>query len=211
MKGNQPVGELIMPKSSTNSPRHFAEWQSFDRTQVYQPAEDSWLLAQAAKCEAQPLDRILEIGVGSGAVSEQFSLTHFVVGTDINPHAVRLAHTRGIHVIRADLFSGLCTLFDLILFNPPYLPTQPEERVNDWLEYALDGGEDGCDTIERFFAHAQLYLTDNGRVLVLFSSLNNAERVNGILQTHGWNSSLILEEIVEGERLYVLRCVPHAV
>jgi len=182
--------------------------EPFDDNQVYQPAEDSWLLTQAAKDEAQPLDRILEIGVGSGAVSEQFSKTHFVVGTDINPHAVSLAHTKGIHVIRTDLFSGLCAQFDLILFNPPYLPTKSEERVEDWLEYALDGGEDGCDTIERFFATARSYLTDNGRVLVLLSSLNNAERVNGILQTHGWDSSLVLDEIVEGERLYVLRCVP---
>jgi len=178
-----------------------------DGTQVYQPAEDSWLLAQAASREMQPFDRILEIGVGSGAVSEQFSKTHFVVGTDINPHAVRLAGTKGIQVIRTDLFSGLCTRFDLILFNPPYLPTKPEERVDDWLEYALDGGEDGCDTIERFFACAQSYLTDNGRALVLFSSLNDAERVWEILQTHGWNSSLLLEKVVEGERLYVLRCV----
>ena len=181
--------------------------EPFDRAQVYQPAEDSWLLAQAAKNEAKPFDRILEIGVGSGAVSEEFSKTHFVVGTDINPHAVRLAGTKGIHVIRTNLFSGLCTRFDLILFNPPYLPTKPEERVDDWLEYALDGGEDGCDTIERFFAQAQSYLTDNGRVLVLLSSLNNVKRVNEILQTHGWSSSLLLDEIVEGERLYVLCCV----
>jgi release factor glutamine methyltransferase len=181
-----------------------------DETQVYQPAEDSWLLAQAAKCEAQPFDRILEIGVGSGAVSEQFSTTHFVVGTDINPHAVSLARTKGIHVIRTDLFSGLCTRFDLILFNPPYLPTKPEERIDDWLECALDGGEDGCETIERFFATAQSYLTDNGRALVLFSSLNYTKRVNEILQTYGWTSCVVLDEIVEGERLYVLRCVPHS-
>ena len=182
--------------------------EPFDDNQVYQPAEDSWLLAQAAKNEAKPFDRILEIGVGSGAISEQFSKIHFVVGTDINPHAVYLAGTKGIHVIRTDLFSGICARFDLILFNPPYLPTKPEERVDDWLEYALDGGEDGCDTIERFFAEAQAYLTDNGRALVLFSSLNSAERVHEILQTHGWDSSLVLDEIVEGERLYVLRCVP---
>lgn len=193
-----------MQRSQTYSP------EPFDTAQVYQPAEDSWLLAQAAKNEAKPLDRILEIGVGSGVVSEQFSMTHFVVGTDINPHAVHLAGTKGIHVIKTDLFSGLCTRFDLILFNPPYLPTKPEERVDDWLEYALDGGEDGCDTIERFFAQAQSYLADNGRALVLLSSLNNAERVNEILQTHGWNSSLLLDEIVEGERLYVLCCVPHS-
>ena len=41
-------------------------------------------------------------------------------------------------------------LFDLIVFNPPYLPTQPEERIDDWLEYALDGGVDGRAVITRF-------------------------------------------------------------
>ena len=176
--------------------------------QVYQPAEDSWLLAQAAKSEANATDTILEIGVGSGVIAEQFLQTHFIVGTDINPHAAQVAYRKGIPVIRTDLFFGICSRFDLILFNPPYLPTKPEERLNDWLEYALDGGEDGCDTIERFFATAQSYLRENGRVLVLFSSLNAEKRVNEILMRYGWSSSLIAEERGEGERLYVLRCVP---
>ncbi len=38
----------------------------------------------------------------------------------------------------------------LFCFNPPYLPTQPEERINDWLEHALDGGLNGRVVIERF-------------------------------------------------------------
>jgi len=41
------------------------------------------------------------------------------------------------------LFSGLSGPFDLIIFNPPYLPTLPRERIDDWLEYALDGGPTG--------------------------------------------------------------------
>ncbi|MDR2855458.1 MAG: methylase [Methanomicrobiales archaeon] len=179
-----------------------------DSNQVYQPAEDSWLLLHAAKKEANATDTILEIGVGSGVIAEQFLQTHFIVGTDMNPHAAQTTYRKGVPVLRADLFFGICARFDLILFNPPYLPTKSEERVNDWLEYALDGGEDGCDTIERFFAQAESYLTKKGRILVLLSSLNPKERIHDIFMRYGWSFSCIAEEIVEGERLYVLQCVP---
>ena len=179
-----------------------------DLRQVYEPAEDSWLLARAARDEVLAGDQILEIGVGSGIVSEQFLGSHFLVGTDINPHAAYMAYAKGIPVIRTDLFSGILGPFDLILFNPPYVPTKPEERMDDWLEYALDGGEDGCCVIDRFFSEARFYLSKRGRVLVLLSSLNPDKRVQEILDMYGWSSTLLMDEWVEGERLYVLRCVP---
>jgi len=94
-----------------------------------------------------------------------------IVATDINPHAVFCAREQGVDVIRCDLFSGLRGSFDLILFNPPYLPTQPEERIDDWLEYALDGGATGRDVIERFAAGVGGVLAPGGRILLLVSAL----------------------------------------
>jgi release factor glutamine methyltransferase len=178
----------------------------YDTNQVYAPAEDSWLLAKAAERVIQPGDQVLEIGVGSGYVSGRFTQSHLVVGTDINPHAAYMASCCGIDVIVGDLFFGLCHRFDLILFNPPYLPTNPDERIDDWLEYALDGGPNGCKTIEQFFAHAADYLAPGGRMLVLFSSLIDSKLIDKVLCTYGWKWIVVAEEIIEGERLYVLSC-----
>ena len=93
------------------------------------------------------------------------------MATDINPHAVLCAHKAGIDVVRTDLFTGIRGPFDLVLFNPPYLPTQPEERMDDWLEYALDGGESGRAVIERFARNVGDVLAPGGRILLLISSL----------------------------------------
>ena len=122
-----------------------------DPSQVYQPAEDTFLLLRAAQKEVTGEDLVLEVGTGSGYIASMISVCRRVVATDINPHAVRTAHNYGIEVIRTDVARGLKSgLFDLIVFNPPYLPTAPSERIDDWLEYALDGGPEGLDVIARF-------------------------------------------------------------
>ncbi|HJJ74513.1 MAG TPA: 50S ribosomal protein L11 methyltransferase, partial [Methanocorpusculum sp.] len=118
---------------------------SFDASQVYQPAEDTFLLIRAALAEVKPEDSVIEIGTGSGAVAGAVQkVAPKTLGVDINPHAVSHAReVNGVDAIRSDLFSAVCGRFDLILFNAPYLPTLPEERIDDWLEYALDGGVSG--------------------------------------------------------------------
>ena len=56
----------------------------------------------------------------------------------------------GVQVVRTDLYNGICSEFDLIIFNPPYLPTPEEERLKSWLNRAFDGGPTGRDEIARF-------------------------------------------------------------
>ncbi len=108
---------------------------------VYEPAEDSFLLADAALEEAEPGMRVLEIGAGSGFVSAVLRANIKgirVFATEINPHAALCAKANGVEVIRTDLFKCIKpgnrgVFFDLILFNPPYLPTSEDEKVPGWL------------------------------------------------------------------------------
>lgn len=176
--------------------------------QVYSPAEDSFLLLRAALREVRPADRVLEVGTGSSYVAAGLSgLAAAVVATDINPHAVACAHARGVEAVRTDLFTGLCGPFDLILFNPPYLPTTPEERIDDWLEYALDGGPTGRVTIEKFVADAGRVLSPFGRILLLVSSLTDLDEVRKLFARHGFVSFVVDTEVLEDETLYVLRAM----
>jgi len=176
--------------------------------EVYPPAEDSSLLLRAALREVRGADRVLEVGTGSGYVAAGLSgRAAAVVVTDINPHAAACARARGLAAVRTDLFAGLSGPFDLILFNPPYLPTAPEERIDDWLEYALDGGPTGRVVIERFIADAGRVLAPFGRVLLLVSSLTGLDEVRDLFARAGFVSFVVDTEQLEGETLFVIRAM----
>ncbi len=173
--------------------------------EVYSPAEDTFLLLNAGLRIISPGDRVLEIGTGSGEIaSALMNAGARVTATDMNPIAASYAHSRGVPVIRCDLFAGIRGTFDLILFNPPYLPTAPEDRIDDWFELALDGGADGRETIQRFLADAPAFLSKNGRLLLLISSLTGISEVSKLFADVGMITFVISEESHEGEKLIVL-------
>ena len=174
--------------------------------QIYTPAEDTHLLCSAAQREVRVTDRVLEVGTGSGIIAATVAkVAAWVIATDINPFATVHAHAHGIDVIRTDLFAGLTGLFDLVVFNPPYLPTNADERIDDWLEYALDGGESGRVVIERFACEVSRVLAPKGRILVLISSLTGLPEVSELFEKKGYSVTVISEQVVEDETLYVLR------
>jgi len=180
---------------------------------VYEPAEDSFLLTDAALKEAKAGMRILEIGAGSGFVSAVLlaNLKDIrLVATEINPHAARCAKINGVEVIRTDLFKALKsrrpeTRFDLILFNPPYLPTSREEKVPGWLNYAFDGGTSGRETLDRFLDEVRDYLKPGGEILVLISSITGLDPVKEKMEKLGFAADVVARKKVSFEELMVVR------
>ncbi len=180
---------------------------------VYEPAEDSFLLADAALEDTESGMRILEVGTGSGFVSAVLRANFEnvrIIATEINPHAARCAKKNGVEVLRTDLFRGIKprspeARFDLILFNPPYLPTSEEEKVPVWLNYAFDGGASGRETLERFFAEVRAYLRPGGRILVLISSITGVEAVQEKMEGLGFDVDIAGRTKVSFEELVVVR------
>jgi len=177
----------------------------YDPCQVYQPEADTYLLLDAALADVRPGDRVLEAGTGSGFIARELAKVTGVVATDISPHAAICAHGEGVEVVRCDLFAAIRGTFDLVIFNPPYLPTEPHERIDDWLEYALDGGRTGRMVIERFAEHVGRVLSPGGRVLLLVSSLTGLGETEALFAVHGFSAEVFRQEQVEDEVLYVLR------
>jgi release factor glutamine methyltransferase len=178
-----------------------------ERENVYQPAEDSHLLATAARGEVSPADRALDVGTGSGYVAAAMAeISSQVLGTDPNPHACRQARENGIRVARGNLTEPFrAGAFDLVTFNPPYLPTTPDEAVGDWMELALAGGESGRDVIEPFLAGVGRVLAPEGRVLLLVSSLSDIDIVVERANEAGFASMTVAEESFPFETLSILR------
>jgi release factor glutamine methyltransferase len=174
--------------------------------EVYEPAEDTYLLLRVAIAEAKASDMVLEVGCGRGLISRKLALrVRDVLAIDINPFAVRMVRDCGIPVIRADLFRGIKGKFDLIIFNPPYLPTPDDEKTAGWLNFALDGGKSGRETIKRFLEDIGPHLTPNGRALILLSSLTGIAEVEEMAYKLGFDVSEVAIEKHFFEQLYILK------
>jgi release factor glutamine methyltransferase len=181
-----------------------------DIDQVYQPAEDSHLLATTVAERVAPDDRVLDVGTGSGyvAVLVQEQTGASVVGADLNPLACAEARDRGVPVLRGDLVAPFGEdTFDVVCFNPPYLPSAPEGVWDDWMEAAVTGGEDGRAVIEQFLDDVGRVLRHDGTVYLLISTVTGLEEVQDIADEAGFRAIVITEESHSFERLLVLQLV----
>jgi release factor glutamine methyltransferase len=174
---------------------------------VYQPAEDSKLLADTAVPHADDGDWVLDVGTGSGYVAHRFlaETDAGVVGSDINPNACRQARKNGVPVVRSDQLTAVrADAFDVVVFNPPYLPTEPEREWNDWMEKALSGGESGREVIEPFLDDVRRVLAPDGDAFLLVSSLTGIDDVRDYARSNGLTTMVVAEEPQPYERLVIL-------
>lgn len=142
---------------------------------MYLPSEDSFLLARSV--EGYTGKSALEIGIGSGAVlkvlHENFQI---VAGTDIDFVSVRHCKENlpnEIMLACCDAASAFRYKFDLIVSNPPYLPVEDNKKKDS----AIDGDYNGIETTLRFIKSATSVLAENGKILIIVSSLSNAPKI----------------------------------
>lgn len=181
-----------------------------EHPKVYEPREDSWLLAEWVKERAK--GSVLDIGTGSGiqAIISSGNAKE-IVATDINPYAIELAKenaklngVRNITFKISDLFQQISkkSKFDLIIFNPPYLPK--EGKLNDEIEKAVTGGKNGYELLLKFLKLSKGYLKANGEVLIVFSSRTNPDFVLKSSRLIGYKPKVLDKMKLSFEELYVV-------
>jgi release factor glutamine methyltransferase len=145
---------------------------------IYAPKEDSYLMKEVIEKKfSKLLDKrrlkVLEVGIGSGILLETLQkngvLKQNIFGVDINPEAVIFCQQKGFNCFASNLFSNVKEKFDLIIFNPPYLPEDEREDLESKL--ATTGGKKGSEIINKFLKDAKKYLKERGRIFLLVSSL----------------------------------------
>lgn len=139
---------------------------------VYPPREDSYFLKDFLEQLDLENKRALDMGTGSGilavVMAEQGAE---VTAADINEEALEAAKKRAedaeveIETIETDLFQQIEDKYDIIVFNPPYLPGREMEGDEKWR-----GGDKGIGVTKRFLNSYSGYLREDGEVLFLASS-----------------------------------------
>ncbi|MET0276984.1 MAG: peptide chain release factor N(5)-glutamine methyltransferase [Pseudorhodoplanes sp.] len=145
--------------------------------------------------------RILDLGTGTGALL--LALLHELknasgIGTDLDTEAIATAQANAqalglidrAEFLRQDFSTGLALSFDLVVSNPPYIPTQhiealaPEVREHD-PKLALDGGTDGLDAYRTIAKQLPALLAAEGTA-VLEIGIGQASDVEAIFHASGF-------------------------
>jgi len=171
--------------------------------------------------------KFLEIGAGSGIhlqTASALGIKHEnIFSSDIDKRSVSHCNLLGFKCIHSDLFEAFNNMrflseaieetvqpcqkgslqkkppvsFDIIIFNPPYLPEDAREPKSSKL--ATTGGKKGNEIIIRFLQQAKNYLNKDGKIFLITSSL--AEGVD--FSKLGYNAKEIGCEKLFFERLCI--------
>jgi len=174
---------------------------------VYEPAEDSRLLIEAVSISKG--DRVLEVGCGSGILALHCAKAGAaVIASDISADAARCTRANAnrnglkLEVRVGNLLEGIEDRFDLIVFNPPYLPKgAPDDRR--WT-----GGESGIELAIAFLEQCRERLSDRGRAITLVSSLSNGSRFEDSAGSMGYSFRTLATKHIFFEDLTVYELSP---
>ncbi|NXB96914.1 HEMK2 methyltransferase, partial [Vidua chalybeata] len=192
---------------------------------VYEPAEDTFLLLDALERDAGSLREArveisLEIGSGSGVVST--FLASSILGpsalyicTDINPMAAyctqETALLNNVHLqpVITDLVKGLSPRLngkvDLLLFNPPYVVTPSEEVKGCGIEASWAGGKQGREVMDRVFPLVPDLLSPGGLFYLVTIKENNPDEILETMKKSGLKGTQVLSRQAGQEMLTILR------
>ena len=164
------------------------------------PRPETEHVVEAALERARGVERIADIGTGSGAIAITLALETGArtVGTDVSAAALRVANANAARLkARADWV--VCDLaaclaggaFDLVVSNPPYVPaadkSKTQREVRDYEpEIALYGGPDGFEIYRRLIPEAGRLLRPSGW-LILEIGYMTGEEVRSMLAALPWD------------------------
>lgn len=185
---------------------------------IYHSSDDSYLLSETIKdylrnkLNNKKVDKtikILDMGSGSGIQAQTCKDLGFnnILTADINPEAVEQLKQQGFNSIKTDLFSNISksnnnqNKFDLILFNPPYLPEDKREPEDSRLN--TTAGKKGYEIIIKFLEQAKSYLKEDGAILLLFSSLSQPNVIIKKANDLGYKLKLLSSKKLFFEELFV--------
>ncbi len=189
------------------------------RTETELLAELGWQFL--SNLNSQP-STCLDFGTGTGSIAIALAAkcpNAKITALDISAEALILAKQNAgqnqvaerIEFFQGDGFAALHadSKFDLIVSNPPYIPSaeietlQPEVRDFD-PRGALDGGADGLDFYRILAAKAKAFLKPGGKIMLEFGDGQSAA-IKNIFENEKWIVEAVKEDYSQRERILTAR------
>ncbi|MGO8765309.1 MAG: peptide chain release factor N(5)-glutamine methyltransferase [Limisphaerales bacterium] len=179
-------------------------------------AEEGWKFLSTS---ASDPPTALDFGAGTGCIAIALAAkcpAVRIVALDISPEAIALAKENAARNNVSDSIEFLVAngleafpenRFDLIISNPPYIPTaeiatlQPEVRDFD-PRAALDGGPDGLDFYRLLAARAKTPLKPSGKIMLEFGDGQDAA-VRGLFENEKWIVEAVRADYSQRARILI--------
>lgn len=182
--------------------------------QIYEPSDDSYLIQESLekylknnlkKKKIKKEIKILDMGSGSGIQAETAEKLGFknILTVDINKSVVDFLKKQGFEATHSNLFKKIKKnkKFDLIIFNPPYLPLDKREPKESRVQ--TTAGKEGYEIILRFLTESKSHINNSSSILLLFSSLSQPEIILSHAEKLGYKYKKINSKKLFFEELYV--------
>lgn len=178
------------------------------------PRQDTEILVEEVLKRAKPGMDVLDLCTGSGCIAvslcKHMPQIH-VVASDISEQALKLArenaqrHAADVWFVKSDLFSEITGQFDIIVSNPPYIPTGEIEalmpEVRDFEpRLALDGKEDGLAFYRSIIKESEFYLKSGG-FLMFEIGFDQGADVSGLMKDAGFEKIEIIKDLAGLDRV----------
>ena len=182
------------------------------------PRQDTEILVEEAVKKIRPGMRVLDLCTGSGCIA--ISLKKLCPGiraeaSDLSKEALEIARENGRRLEapvlwhQGDLFEKLQGSYDVIVSNPPYIPTAQIETLSEEVRLheprlALDGKEDGLYFYREIAGKAKEYLKPGGWLL-LEIGWDQAEAAEELLRESGYAGIRVKKDLAGLDRVVLAK------
>lgn len=215
--------EAVLKKRAEHIPlQHITGEQEFMglpflvNSDVLIPRQDTEILVEEALKKTKPGMQILDLCTGSGCIIISMLKTRqdlYGTASDISTAALRIAEKNAKLnevspvFVQGDLFEPVKGTFDMILSNPPYIPTaEIEKLVPEVKEHepllALDGKEDGLVFYKRIIKEGYSYLNPGG-YLMFEIGYDQGEEVSARMKQAGYQGVKVIKDLAGLDRVVI--------
>ncbi|KAG2444854.1 hypothetical protein HXX76_001595 [Chlamydomonas incerta] len=196
---------------------------------VYEPSDDTFLLVDvlqeyARKWESSKPRCCLELGCGSGFVitslalllrqlaspvrAQLLAIDHSPAAAEATAQTLRSHQVADVEVVIASLFGPLLERLqgsvDVLLFNPPYVPTPDEEVERGGIASAWAGGWKGRRVIDRVLPLLPKLLSPTGELFMVTVTENEPKGIIDEMKAHGFQGRIAGTRQADEETLSIV-------